>query len=710
MKTLNLVYMHVKPPTGVALRRGNVRLLWSTLPVDGCDFYVYQDAFNYTGPKPAPQALIVHEPVSVLPGEYDFEVWKHFDGFLTVMDALIERSPKFRKYYHHTYQWGSPPEPIPSFEELVQRYPIEGRRHAVCMVLGNKASRVPYQIYSKRAEIARWFYENSPIPFDAYGIPAYDLPNYKGAPSQAEKLSTIARYRFNICFENMYHPVWARGYVTDRIAHSFESRTVPIYYGCPNIEEYIPRECFIDLRDFPDYKSLSEYLEQMSDEEYLRYVAAIDRWLERGGLHEYSCLRLYDAITRLYAELTGESVDLLFDGDTTWHPTDPPPDIPIVGVTPEPIYWTWNYLQNKPFEEVAGTLDRLEQEPLSVGRTGIERPRGVVPRTKELRVRKLLYVGPRYGYGMLSFGLDGTYLNIGRALESYPDLEFAHFDYAERARAIGVAAMSAELLRVVREFRPDALFYLPTTVVLDVLPETLQEIADTTPTRVLLWMADDPWALETSSRHWAPYADVVVTPSASALKRYGELGFSDRVVHLRPGFHPGSFFPVTAERKRNVVVVADANPAREQLIAALRSRGLPVETYGRGWQEDRDISHAERLLLYAEAKVNLVLDGYRSLLNVIGCGGFVVTFPLEELGSLFHVESEGQRRFAEVVQLAPDGSDLLDRLTYYLRHDREREAIAKRAYERALREHTLYHRFSQLFGALRWDFPSPPSR
>jgi hypothetical protein len=709
MKTLNLVYMHVKPPTGCALRRGDVQLLWSTLPVDGCDFYVYQDAFNYTGRKPAPQALMVHEPVSVLPGQYDFDVWKHFDAFLTTMDALIERSPKFRKFYHHTYQWGSPPDPIPTFDELVRRYPSEGRRHAVCMILGNKTSRVPHELYSKRAEIARWFHENSPIPFDAYGMPPYNLPNYKGAPSQADKLPTIARYRFNICFENIYHPVWARGYVSDRIAHSFESRTVPIYYGCPNVEDYIPRECFIDLRDFANYESLSAFLEGMSDDVYAAYVAAIDRWLERGGLHEYSCLRLYDAITRLFAELTDDDAEQLFAGDETWHPAETPENLPVVGATSVPVYWTWQYLQSKPFAEVEGTLERLESEPSSVGRTNREAPRGVAPRMTELRIRKLLYVGARYTGGVLSLGLDPTYLNVGRAFASYPDLEFAHFDYAERVHAIGVAAMSEELLRFVRESRPDALVYVPTTVLLDVLHETMQDIAETTHTRILLWMTDDPWAIETYSRYWAPFADVVVTSSATAVKRYRELGLGDRVVLSPPGFHPGSYYPLTDERKRHVVVVADANPARERLVAAIQANALPIETFGRGWLENRDVSHAERLRLYGEAKINLVLDGYRSLLNVIGCGGFAVTFPAEDLTALFNVESEGQRRFAEVVELAADGSDLLERLRYYLTHDREREAIAKRAYDRALREHTCYRRFTDLFARLRWEFPSPPA-
>ena len=40
------------------------------------------------------------------------------------------------------------------------------------------------------------------------------------------------------------------GYMTEKIWDSFKAKTVPVYWGASNIEEYVPKNCFIDYRDF----------------------------------------------------------------------------------------------------------------------------------------------------------------------------------------------------------------------------------------------------------------------------------------------------------------------------------------------------------------------------------------------------------------------------------------------------------------------------
>ncbi len=40
------------------------------------------------------------------------------------------------------------------------------------------------------------------------------------------------------------------GYITEKIWDSFKARSIPIYWGASNIEEYIPINTFIDFRKF----------------------------------------------------------------------------------------------------------------------------------------------------------------------------------------------------------------------------------------------------------------------------------------------------------------------------------------------------------------------------------------------------------------------------------------------------------------------------
>lgn len=88
-----------------------------------------------------------------------------------------------------------------------------------------------------------------------------------------DKIETLAQYRFAICFENAVFP----GYVTEKIFDCLYAGCVPVYFGAPDISDYIPRACFIDFRDFSDYGELETFLLQMRPEDFEIYrSAAID--------------------------------------------------------------------------------------------------------------------------------------------------------------------------------------------------------------------------------------------------------------------------------------------------------------------------------------------------------------------------------------------------------------------------------------------------
>ena len=73
----------------------------------------------------------------------------------------------------------------------------------------------------------------------------------------------------------------------------------PIYLGATNIEEYIPKNCFIDYRDFQNDLQLYQFLKMMSKETYERYLSNIGAFLQsdRGQIFskEYLDKLLYEA-------------------------------------------------------------------------------------------------------------------------------------------------------------------------------------------------------------------------------------------------------------------------------------------------------------------------------------------------------------------------------------------------------------------------------
>lgn len=70
------------------------------------------------------------------------------------------------------------------------------------------------------------------------------------------------------------------GYITEKIWDSFKAKTLPVYWGASNIEEYVPKNCFIDYRDFLDFEKLFIFLSNITESEYNIYIENIELFLQ----------------------------------------------------------------------------------------------------------------------------------------------------------------------------------------------------------------------------------------------------------------------------------------------------------------------------------------------------------------------------------------------------------------------------------------------
>jgi len=344
--TINVVYGHKAANEVNAHKRGNITVIWSGLPIKGCDHYVYHNAFSFRGRLPGLNILLMLEPTVVLPGEFDEGVWQHFDYIIGLFDAFVGRYKNYRKIrFPHFDLAAKPPTERPDMREAL--YPLQGRKNAVCMISGNKSSHVSGELYSKRLELARWFSQHSRIPFDVYGRPAFKLPNYRGEIPPGEKLEVLKQYRYSLCFENTNDPVLSAGYVTEKILDCLETRTVPIYLGASNIGDYIPAGCFIDYRAFEGPADLERYLLTLTEADYRGFVAAIDDWVAKGNLRGFSSQSFYDLLAQVCAEASAKSPERLYDGAKEWTSCQAaPPRHRTWHFVDAPAKWTWNQLAN----------------------------------------------------------------------------------------------------------------------------------------------------------------------------------------------------------------------------------------------------------------------------------------------------------------------------------------------------------------------------
>ncbi len=708
--TINIVYGHLPQNDIKAFYRGNVSIIWSCFPIEGCDHYVYHNAFSYRGRLPGLNILLMLEPAVVLPGEFDEGIWKHFDHVFGLFDALIGRDNKFHKILFP--RAGLKEEPVTdrqSQRELL--YPLPCRKNAICMISGNKRSHVPGELYSKRIEVAEWFSKNSDIPFDVYGTPPFPLSNYRGAIPEGRKLSVQKQYRYNLCFENTNHPVLSAGYITEKILDCFETRTIPIYLGASNIEKYIPENCFIDFRQFDNLGELDKYLRCMSYKDYERHVAAIDAWVTGGNLRKYSSFPFYDSLAALCAAASSKSPEMLFAGDKTWTKGKAvPPTARNWKFISVPVMWTWKHL-SKAKPPVPGNgkiinerLDSNARRPVDAA----ERDHKSFLIGKKPSI-KVLAAGVKFSSGNARRGYDYGWWNIFNALHHFENVEVQFFDYATEAQQRGVAGMSDRLVEIVRQEQPDLLLYSPSDLQADILHESLKSITDHTDTQTIIWMNDDHLRFDDYALLWATCADHIITTSHKAAGKYHGAGFGPKIIKSQWAFNPFTYQPTPAPGARDVSFVGAGKGNRLELIEKIRQSGLPVDVFGAGWNEDSYIPFYDMVRIFNQSRINLNLGNSSAIttqpirrrnFEVPGCHGFLVTTPVDNLEEYYEPDKE--------VVIASSLEELIDKSRYYLAHEGEREEIARRGYERTLAEHTWTHRLVDIFKHIGFNAVASP--
>lgn len=714
MVNINVVYAYLGVTDSYALRRGDVRVAWSRRPLPDCDLYAYMSAYSFFGRRLGPQVLVHGEPVVTQPKEFTCEVLHHFDYVLSLIESYGDITPRMRKWQAPAYGTGPGPDIAPDFPELSALYPREGRRNAICMINGNKSSPIPGELYSMRAEMARWFYENSDIPFDIYGVPPFDdLPNYVGPLEVGRKRETLGKYRYSLCLENCYDPFWSLGYVTEKLPDSLSCRTVPIYMGCSNIEEYIPTNCFIDCREFESNEQLNEYLQDMTDDDYHAYVDNIDDWLRAGKLHAHCQTHLYNTLTELAADAVGENARHLWGDETQWTPADLPNEPPIRDTDPDGSLgvwndmnvapsWTWEYLTRATLDDCAASVETMRKTQTLGFPLGSDLPTRV---EKPREVRRLLYLGVAKSHGDHPDQPEYNAHNLLTDWEAWPGVEVQCVDPAALAMQSGVAGMSREILARVLAERYDLVFCVPYARPLDILHDTMREIGRHTNTMV--WLTHPPQAFPTHSLPWASCADVVVTTSEADLRAFDEAGHGDRVVKSQWAFSPRTYKRDRMRREPIVTLVAERSDMRAQVCDHLAAHGVRVAIHGRGWANASFLPHDHFLRSFSLSAINLSVGSRRRVYETTGSGGFLMTTPVEGLDDAFVTDVVDHDR-AEVV-VAHDLDGLLRKVLYYLEHVEEREAIALRGYRRARAEHTWTHRFSDISSKVGWSLPKPPT-
>lgn len=120
----------------------------------------------------------------------------------------------------------------------------------------------------------------------------------------ASKADTLGRYRFALCFENME----IKGWMTEKIFDCFFAGTVPVYWGATDVTDWVPREAFIDMRDFRDFAELRAFLHALSPTDVQGYRDAARAYVESPAFDPFRRSTFVELFRRLVREDAGVDV------------------------------------------------------------------------------------------------------------------------------------------------------------------------------------------------------------------------------------------------------------------------------------------------------------------------------------------------------------------------------------------------------------------
>ena len=255
-----------------------------------------------------PAYLVLHECEVIKPNNWFRENHLHWKRIFTWHDDFIDN----KKYI----KLNMPPRKIGSEIKLPSIPP-----NFSCMIATKKFSGHPKEAYSERLRCIEWYEQHSPLNFDLFGL-GWEKFQFKSQNRFSAKLNKLnfplnvigkrykvykgsletkqqifGKYKFHFAFENA---AGINGYILEKIFDAFLLGSVPIYYGAGNIEKHVPKDTFIDFREFDGYDELHKYLNSISSDEFFNYIQSINYFLGSNQFLPFSIESYVQTFLRIF--------------------------------------------------------------------------------------------------------------------------------------------------------------------------------------------------------------------------------------------------------------------------------------------------------------------------------------------------------------------------------------------------------------------------
>lgn len=175
------------------------------------------------------------------------------DAYASVFAPVCSRSSNVNCYESH----GALPWHVDMTYDQLKKMSPPDKKRPLSWITTNKAL---FPGHRERMQFLNKL-KSASVEFDLFGRGFHSLDN---------KYDGLAPYRYSLAVENCSAP----HYWTEKLADCFLTWTMPVYYGCTNLEDYFPKESFLQI-DINDPK-VCEYIKDIARSDlYLKHRDAI---------------------------------------------------------------------------------------------------------------------------------------------------------------------------------------------------------------------------------------------------------------------------------------------------------------------------------------------------------------------------------------------------------------------------------------------------
>ncbi len=288
----------------------------------------------------------------------------------------------------------------------------------------------------------------------------------------------------------------------------------------------------------------------------------------------------------------------------------------------------------------------------------------------------------------------------------YRDLfkEVFLFDPKIERLKYGSEIMKRKLFTIIENKKPDYVFLLLEAN--DISLDTLERIKEISPeTKTIAIFGDEDIHFYTRSRYYALFLDYCIFCPTKYIYSYKKDGITNAIPFVG-GVNTENFKPLNLSKKYDVVCIGKPQPtSRVDAIRFLIKNGIKVNIWGYGWDKYPEfkqiyggpLNHNDMVKIINQTKIYLGFCKNRlgeahntgKFFESAACGTFCLVDEFPEYLEYFKINEE--------IVSFDNNEDLLKKIRYYLKNEKERERIARNAYKKTIKNHNYHLIYKKIF-------------